>query len=322
MTKPLISVVSPVYNEALVVVELMERLGKVADELRDRFEFEFILVDDGSRDDSVAVIKSILGRESRLRLLELRRNYGQTSALQAGLDAARGDFVVTLDSDLQHLPEEIPQFLAKLEEGYDMVCGWRRNRVEGLIRRWPSQAANWLLRVITALPFHDFGTTFRAYRRDSIKDLRLYGEFHRFIPALAHDLGARITEIPITNVLRRTGRSNYGIGRTVGVFLDLIVLLFFIRYLDRPMRAFGKLGLLCAFIGITIIIFLMVMAHIFDVAMFKERPGWLLLGVMLILTSVQLFVAGILGEILIRIHYGQGDRRVYRIRGSWNSQSK
>jgi glycosyltransferase involved in cell wall biosynthesis len=314
MTPTRLSIIAPVFDEQASIEEFVRRVLAVADTIRDRYDSEVILVDDGSRDKSLEIMKSLALHEPRLRIIELRRNYGQTAALQAGLDAAGGEVVVTLDADTQHFPEEIPAFLAKLEEGYDIVCGWRHQRAEGALRRWPSRAANWLIRRIARLDIHDFGTTFRAYRAEIIKDLRLYGEFHRFIPALGKDLGAKITELPIRNIERPAGHSKYGLGRTVGVFLDLIVLFFFVRYIDRPMRAFGKLGLFVCGIGSLILTVLVVYAYTFGVPAVRERQGWFLIAIMLLVSSVQIFFVGILAELIIRIHYAQGDRRVYTVR--------
>jgi len=253
MTRPLVSIVAPVYNEEAIIGEFVSRLQAVADGLRDRYDFEIILVDDGSADASLARLKELARQEPRLRVLELRRNYGQTAALQAGFDAARGEILLSLDSDLQHFPEDIPQFLDTLEQGYEVVCGWRHRRAEGIVRRWPSRVANVLLRALSGVDIHDFGTTFRAYRAELVKELRLLGDFHRYIPALARQAGGRITEIPIRNVVRPAGQSSYGLGRTVGVSLDLVLLYFLMRYMDRPLRAFGQLALLAATVGATIL---------------------------------------------------------------------
>ncbi len=310
----LVSIIAPVYDEAALVGEFIERTRRALEPLDARYRFEIILVNDGSRDGSLDVMKSHLDEDPRLRVVDLARNYGQTAALQAGLDAARGDIFVTLDVDLQHFPEEIPRFLETLDEGYDMVCGWRHARAEGVSRRWPSRAANLLIRAISGLRLHDFGTTFRAYRAELAREMRLFGEFHRYIPVLGHLAGGRITEIPITNVERSAGKSKYGLGRSQGVFLDLLVLLFFARFLDRPMRAFGALGLLAFTTGAGILAFLVGYSYLYDVATVRERSGWYLMSIMLLLASVQITTTGLLAEILVRVHYGIGDRRVYRVR--------
>jgi glycosyltransferase involved in cell wall biosynthesis len=320
MTRPLVSVVAPVYNEEAVIDEFVSRLRTVADGLRERYEFEIILVDDGSRDGSLARLKDLARQEPRLRVLELRRNYGQTAALQAGFDAARGEVLLSLDSDLQHFPEDIPPFLDTLEQGYEVVCGWRRDRAEGIVRRWPSRAANVLLRALSGLDIHDFGTTFRAYRAELVKELRLLGDFHRYIPALARQAGGRITEIPIRNVVRPAGQSSYGLGRTVGVSLDLVLLYFLSRYMDRPLRAFGQLALVAATAGATILTVLLLVAWVSGVPTVREHSGWFLISILLLLASVQILMTGILAEILVRVLFGMGDRRVYAVRREWRGE--
>jgi glycosyltransferase involved in cell wall biosynthesis len=316
-----VSVVAPVYNEDAIIGQFVERVSKAADSVAGTYDAEFVLVDDGSTDGSLARMKELAKKEPRLRVVELRRNYGQTAALQAGLDAARGDILVTMDSDLQHFPEEIPAFLAKLAEGYDVVCGWRHQRQEGIIRRWPSRVANLIIRRESGISIHDFGTTFRAYRADVVKELRLFGEFHRYVPVLAHMAGAKMTEIPIENVERSTGRSNYGVGRTFGVMLDLCVLHFMNRYMDRPMRAFGAISAIGFAVAGSIVVYLLGYAWIYNVAdMVRLRSGWFLTAIMIALASVQVLLTGILAEILMRVHYAQGDRRVYSVRREWSGK--
>jgi len=311
---PTVSVIAPVYDEAPLIREFLDRTRKALAPLEGRYRFEIVLVNDGSRDQSLEIMESCLAGEPRLRIVDLARNYGQTAALQAGLDSARGEIFVTLDADLQHFPEEIPRFLEGIEQGYDMVCGWRHHRAEGIGRRWPSRVANWLIRGISGLRLHDFGTTFRAYRSDLARELRLFGEFHRYVPVLGSAAGARILEIPIENVERPAGRSKYGLGRTRGVFLDLIVLLFLARYLDRPMRVFGALGLLGLTAGGGILAFLLAYAYLYNVPTVRLYSGWFLMSIMLLLASIQIILTGILAEILVRVHFGVGDRRVYRVR--------
>lgn len=318
MKKKLVSIIAPVYNEEDVIEEFVKRISACIDHLKKQYSFEIILVNDGSLDGSLEIIKGLTKEEKRLRVIELRRNYGQTPAIQAGLDAAGGEILITMDADLQHFPEEIPQFLEKLEEGYDMVCGWRHQRAEGIIRRWPSRVANYFIRSISKLDIHDFGTTYRAYQADMVKDLKLFGEFHRYIPALGQSKGGKITEIPIQNIERPKGKSSYGIGRTSGVFLDLILLYFLVRYMDRPMRAFGKVGIILFAVGISILTVLMVYAYTYNIPAVREHSGWFLMSIMLILVSGQVILSGIIAEILVRIHYSQEGRRIYDIRQEWN----
>lgn len=314
MNRPLVSVVAPMYNEAAAIEEFIERVTLATSGVLQNYEFEVVIVDDSSRDCSRDIVRKLICKEPRLRLIELSRRFGQTQAIQAGVDAANGSIVVTLDSDLQHAPEDIPRFLKKLDEGYDMVCGWRRQRSEGRCRRWPSAAANFFIRAISGLPIHDFGTTFRACRMDLAKDIRLLGEFHRFIPALGYDLGARITEIPIEDAGRSGGRSKYGLSRTFGVALDLLLLYFFTHYMDRPMRAFGKVAFATFSAGAAIVVWLIIYAYSRSFRSVQEHSGWFLIGLVLIITSVQVLMAGIIAEILVRLHYGTGGHRFYRVR--------
>lgn len=315
-----ISIIAPVYNEEAVIAEFIERMMAVITPLESEHEFEVILVDDGSRDRSLELMKTLARNDKRLRVIELRRNYGQTPALQAGLDAAKGEIVISLDADLQHFPEEIPQFLNKLAEGYDVVCGWRHQRNEGMIRRYPSRAANYLIRRISGLTIHDIGTTFRAYRAEFVSELRLLGEFHRFLPVLITHIGGRITEIPVQNIERPAGKSNYGIGRTFGVLLDLVLLQFLLHYFDRPLRLFGKIATPLLMLGIGIIGVLVVYAYLTGIQAVLEHIGWFIFSLIFILIAVQILLTGILAEVMIRVFYAHDDQRVYRIRHEWNAQ--
>jgi len=316
---PLISIVAPVFNEAASLPELVRRIAETVRSLQERYAFEILLVDDGSTDGSLEVAKTLVAGESRLRIIELRRNFGQTAALQAGLDAANGDILISMDSDLQHFPEDIPQLVAKLEEGYDLVCGWRHDRKEGVLRRWPSRAANLVIRRISHLDVQDFGTTFRAYRADLIRHMRLLGEQHRFVPALAEMVGARITEVKIRNIERPFGESSYGLGRTLGVLLDITFLFFSIRYLNRPLRAFGTIAMLLALLGVSIAAWLLGYSFLTGVATVREHSGWFILAAFLLLSSLQLMLVGILAEVLVRIYYRLGGSEAYVIRREWKA---
>src|SRR5262249_19423507 len=205
---------------------------------------EMVFVEDGSKANSCKVLSEIYEHDRRVNVVRLRRNFGQTAALKAGFDFARGEVVISMDGDLQHDPGEIPCFLEKIEEGYDLVSGWRHQRRDHwLMRRIPSAAANWLMAKLSGIELHDFGTTFKAYRREILQEIQLYGELHRFIPALASSVGARIAEVPISNPDRKSGKSNYGLGRTIRVFFDLIMVKFLLDYSTRPLQFFGLLGL-------------------------------------------------------------------------------
>ena len=314
----LVSIVAPVYNEAATLGEFTARLVAATRTLERRYQFEFVLVDDGSTDTTLELAKGLIDVEPRLRVVELRRNFGQTAALQAGLSAARGDLVISMDSDLQHFPEDLPLFLNKIEEGYDLVCGWRHDRQEGVLRRWPSRAANLLIRLISGLRIHDVGTTFRAYRADLVNELQLVGEQHRFVPVLAALIGARVTEVKIQNIERPAGQSNYGLGRTVNVFLDIMYLYFARFYFARPLKAFGKIGLLLIATGVAISGSLVIYSAATSTSMLRERGGWFLLSSLLMLGGLQTVLTGILAEILVRIYYQSGQRQQAYVRREWN----
>ena len=320
-TPPLVSIVAPTYNEAATLPEFVARLAAVAARLADRYLFEFIVVDDGSTDGTLERAKTLLADEPRLRVVELRRNFGQTAALQAGLGAARGDLVVSMDADLQHFPEDLPLLLDKIEDGFDLVCGWRHDRQEGLLRRWPSLAANALIRFVSGLRIHDVGTTYRAYRSDLVQELQLLGEQHRFVPVLASLVGARVAEVPIQNIERPAGRSNYGLGRTVNVFLDIVYLYFTRFYFARPLKAFGKIGLLLILAGFAISGFLVGYSWATGTPTIRERGGWFLLSSLLMLGGLQTVLTGILAEILVRIYYRAGQTQQAYVRREWNRDS-
>jgi glycosyltransferase involved in cell wall biosynthesis len=247
-------------------------------------------------------------------VVKLRRNFGQTSALAAGFDHAEGDFVLAMDGDLQHDPREIPNFLEKLEEGYDVVSGWRKARIDNFVmRRFPSRCANWLMAKLSGVDIHDFGTTFKAYRREVIHHIPLYGEMHRFIPALAAWYGASICEIPITNVHRERGKSHYGIGRTFRVFFDLLTIRFLLKYMTRPLHFFGLFGALGILGGGGISAFLaglkiFTTQHVMD----QHGPLFVIAGV-LILGGIQLLAIGLLGELQVRHYHTATQRAPYTI---------
>lgn len=309
-----VSVVVPVFNEARTLPELMLRLASVADALRSRYVFEFILVDDGSHDETVHVSERLALADPRITLVALRRNYGQTAALQVGFEHAQGSVVISMDGDLQHFPEDIPQFLARIEDGYDVVCGWRADRQEGLRRRWPSTAANWLVRRLTGLGIHDVGTTFRAYRSDVVHQLRLLGEHHRFIPVLATNLGARLTEVRIQNIGRPVGNSNYGLSRTFNVLLDIIFLVFYVKYLDRPIRVFGRLALGTLALSGVIMAVLAYISLAYGVPVVRERSGWFLLALVLFVSGIQFLLFGLVSEVVVRMFFYPGQVKPYLVR--------
>src|SRR6266436_3027837 len=245
---PKYSIVVPFHNEEENVTTLYDRLTAVMEATGESFEIVF--VDDGSTDGTFRLLREIIAVDSRVAVVKLRRNFGQTSALAAGFDHATGEYIIAMDGDLQHDPDDIPLFLEKVAEGYDVVSGWRKRRIDNYVmRRFPSRVANWLMAKLSGVDIHDFGTTFKAYRRELIEQVPLYGELHRFIPALASWHGATICEIPIKNVNRERGVSHYGIGRTFRVFFDLLTIRFLLRYLSRPLHFFGTFGMLSVLLG-------------------------------------------------------------------------
>ncbi len=321
MTESLVSIVAPLFNEASTLVEFLGRLVKATGAVGPRYEFEFVLVDDGSTDGSLELAKSLIIREPRLRVIELRRNFGQTAALQVGLAAARGELIISMDSDLQHFPEDLPLFVEQIENGFDLVCGWRYQRQEGKVRRWPSRAANRLIRATSGLTIHDIGTTFRAYRSDLVAQLQLLGEQHRFVPVLASLVGAKVTEVKIRNIERLAGHSNYGLGRTVSVLLDIVYLYFSRYYLLRPLKAFGQIGLLLAATGAGIAGSLIGYSLLTGAPTVRERGGWFLLSSLLLLGGLQTILTGILAEILVRIYYQSSHTQQGFVRREWNRES-
>ena len=307
------SIVIPLFNEERSVRPLHSRIVAAMEEFSD--PYQIIFIDDGSRDDTYNIVSEICEEDSRVVLIRLRKNFGQTAALKAGFDFARGEVIISMDGDLQHDPAEIPAFIAKLEEGYDIVSGWRYERQDNwLMRRVPSRIANWLLARLSGLDLHDFGTTFKAYRAEAIKDLPLYGDSHRFIPALASWSGATIAEIPIKNINRQAGKSNYGIGRTLTVFLDLISLKFLLDYSTKPLQLFGSWGLLSSGLGIAAGFFLLYEKLFQHVHIMQEHGPMLFAAVLLIVCGVQLISLGLIGEMLSRTYYESQRKPTYAVR--------
>jgi glycosyltransferase involved in cell wall biosynthesis len=317
----LISIVAPVYNESATLPEFVRRIGAVCDTLQPRYTSEIVLVDDGSTDNTLEVARNLITVEPRLRVIELRRNFGQTAALQAGLSCATGEFVISMDSDLQHFPEDIPLFVEQAERGFDLVCGWRKDRQENALRRWPSRVANLMIKRVIGVNLHDFGTTFRLYRSDLLSHISLIGEEHRLVPAIAHMVGARITEIPIQNIERPVGTSNYGIGRTFGVALDILFLYFSRFYAQRPLRVFGKVAVGLLIPGLLIAAALLAINIATGEPTTRTRSGWFLLSALMVLSSLQVLLTGILAEVLARIFYRTGTGESFVVRREWNASA-
>jgi len=310
---PKYSIVIPFHNEEENVTVLYARLKQVMEQVGESFELVF--VDDGSDDRTCNLMSEIAAVDSRVLIIKLRRNFGQTSALAAGFDHATGEFILSMDGDLQHDPSEIPLFLEKLEEGYDVVSGWRKERVDNFVmRRIPSRCANWLMAKLSGVPIHDFGTTFKAYRREVIQNIPLYGEMHRFIPALASWYGASICEIPIKNVPRERGKSHYGIARTFGVFFDLLTIRFLLRHMNRPLHFFGGFGTLSILAGSCMAALLLGM-KILDPHqdVMRHHGPMFVIGSVLIVSGFQLLAIGLLGELQVRLFYAGRQRTPYSI---------
>jgi glycosyltransferase involved in cell wall biosynthesis len=308
----MISAVVPMFNEAGNAAPLIDEISRTLEALgRD---YEIVVVDDGSRDGTGEVLRELKHRYPRLRVIFLRRNFGQTAALQAGIEHARGEILVTLDGDGENDPADIPKLLERLEPGIDMVCGWRVERWKGafLTRRLPSEAANRIIAWATKVPLHDFGCTLKAFRRDLASGLKLYGEMHRFVPAIAHDLGARIVEVPVSYRPRRYGQSKYGLSRMVRVILDLLTVKFLSSFKTRPIQVFGLWGLVAVAIGTLWTAWLVVERQLFGVPM-GNRPQ-LFLAVLAILGGLQFISLGLLGEMLARTYHESQGKPVYGIR--------
>jgi glycosyltransferase involved in cell wall biosynthesis len=316
-----LSIVVPVYNEQECVEMLCENLHDALSKL-DR-TYEVILVDDGSTDRTWVLLTECLAKYPHMRALRFRRNFGQTAAMSAGFHHALGAVVITLDADLQNDPTDIPRLLEKMESGVDVVSGWRKHRQDPFLnRRLPSIIANWLISKITGVYLHDYGCTLKAYRREVIQDVHLYGEMHRFIPALASWVGGTVAEVPVGHHARRYGQSKYGISRTFRVILDLITVKFLLRYSLGPMQMFGKIALFFLIPGLLLFLVMVLgqLSHIFfgtDLAAgLVKRPFWIISSMMLMILSVQFISMGLLAEIQIRTYHESQGKRTYVIRES------
>jgi len=306
-----LSVVIPVYNEEESLPRLLEELHAAL--AGTGLMYELVLVDDGSRDRSFEVLKAAATTDPALHVVRFRRNFGQTAALQAGIDAARGRRVVLMDADLQNDPKDIPAMLAQLDAGHDLVAGWRADRKDTFInRRLPSIVANWIIGRVTGVRLHDYGCTLKAMDAEVAKSLRLYGEMHRFIPAIANWTGVRLVEMKVNHRARVFGTTKYGIGRTLRVVLDLITVRFMQQYLVKPMQVFGLGGLLAGGVGFAICAWLAVERIVFGSPL-ADRP-LLLLGALLIMVGVQLVSLGLVADLLARTYHEAQDKRAYHVR--------
>ena len=307
-----VSIVVPFHNEEPNVIELYGSLQDVMEELG--CDYQFVFVDDGSTDHTYKLLKDLAEIDRHVIAVRLRRNFGQTGALAAGFAHSTGDYVIAMDGDLQHDPAEIPAFLAKIEEGYDIVSGWRSHRIDNLLlRKVPSRCANWLMAKLSGVNIHDFGTTFKAYRGDLLRQLPLYGEMHRFIPAIASAYGASICEIPIQNKHRKHGESHYNIARTFRVFFDLMTIRFLLRYMSRPLHFFGRLGAINMGLGSAVALWLLMWKLITGIDVLQQHGLLLVFAAVLILVGLHLIALGLLGELQVWQYFNRSERRPYTV---------
>lgn len=307
-----LSLVIPVYNEKDNLPLLMDAILSALTPLKKKWEVVF--VDDGSEDDSLAVLENLVGKyPEHVRVIVFRRNFGQTSAIAAGIDHSNGDTIVLLDADMQNDPADIPMLLAKLDEGYDLVSGWRKDRKDNRFTRTiPSNLANGLISRVTGVHLHDYGCTLKAYRREALAGFRLYGEMHRFIPVFAHAVGAKITEIPVRHHPRRFGVAKYGLERTVKVILDLLTVKFLLDYSHKPMRLFGGAGTLLILFGGVDLLYLFIRRTWWDVPVFSSPL--LQVGVMFVILGFQSILMGLIAEQLSRTYHESQSKPTYTIR--------
>jgi glycosyltransferase involved in cell wall biosynthesis len=314
-----VSFVIPVYNEEENIPDLYKELAAAGEKLNGPYEVVFI--DDGSTDGSFPALRKIQAHDPRVKIIRLRKNFGQTAALSAGFDHARGEIILTLDADLQNDPNDAPLLVAKIREGYDIVSGWRLKRKDKLFsRRLPSQVANWVISGITRVKLHDYGCTLKAFRREVVQHIKLYGEMHRFIPAIASTLGVAIAEVPVNHRPRVHGKSKYNITKSIRVFLDLLTVKFLLSYSTRPLQIFGLFGLLAGLVGGVLAVALSYQRLILKVGI-ANRP-LLLLAVLLIVIGIQFITMGLLGEIIVRTYHESVEKHIYAVREVIDSEQE
>lgn len=314
-----ISVVIPVYNEEENLALLYDELTEVMKTL-DR-PYEILFVDDGSKDTSLSILQSMQEADPKVVVVQFRRNFGQTAAMSAGFDFSSGDVIITMDGDLQNDPRDIPKFLEKIEEGFDVVTGWRHERKDKFLsRRLPSIIANKIISWTTGVALHDYGCTLKAFRKEVIKNIRLYGEMHRFIPAIASGMGISFTEIKVNHRARRFGTSKYGISRTIRVVLDLITVKFLLSYATRPIQIFGLLGVISGTAGFLLALVMTIQRQFFDVPL-SDRP-LLLLAIVLIFIGIQFVSIGLIGELQARTYHESQEKPVYYVKEVFGFQQQ
>lgn len=305
-----LSVVVPIYNERESIGKLYEKLEKILPGLN--LKYEVLLIDDGSMDDTYSQLLKIHRKNKLFKIIRFRKNFGQTAAMNAGFDYANGKVIITLDADLQNDPRDIPVLLRKLNEGYDIVSGWRKNRKDKAIRRFPSTVANKIISKLTGVHLHDYGCTLKAYRKEVIDNINLYGEMHRYIPAIASWMGVRVAEVPVIHHGRKYGKSKYGISRTMKVILDIITVKFLLSYSQSPIQVFGLLGLFSAAAGFFITAYLIVMRIFFNQSL-SNRPLFIL-SIFMVFIGIQLITMGLLAEVLMRVYHEVQNKSIYVIR--------
>ncbi|MEW6730451.1 MAG: glycosyltransferase family 2 protein [Acidobacteriota bacterium] len=310
VVQPYLSIIIPVYNEEENLPPLQRHLNEILAQLN--FDYEIIYVDDGSRDGSFTILRQLALTDERVKVIKLRKNYGQTAAMSAAIDAARGEVIIPLDADLQNDPQDIPRLLEKIQEGYDVVSGWRKHRQDTFVtRKLPSMLANRLISSVTGVHLHDYGCSLKAYRAEILKDVRLYGEMHRFIPAFSAWEGARVTEVAVTHHPRVAGKSKYGLSRTIKVFLDLMVVKFLGDYAKRPIHIFGSVGLMLCLGGM-----LSALVTLYEKYMYSHyvhRNPLILLAVFLFILGVQSIMMGLLAELGIRTYHESQNKKIYTV---------
>lgn len=309
-----LSIIMPVYNEEGSIQELYSEIKTVLGRLSS--DCEIIAVNDGSEDRSFGILKSIAANDQNFKVINFGRNYGQTAAISAGIDACQGDIVIPLDADLQNDPNDIPQFLEKINDGFDVVSGWREDRKDSLSRRLPSQLANKLISFVTQVKLHDYGCTMKAYKREIIKEIKFYGEMHRFMPAYAAWHGAKIAEIAVNHRPRKYGKAKYGLSRVFKIILDLLTVKFLMAYMVKPMHFFGRAGLILLFLGFLSGLTTLIFKFILDISLTSTQLP--LLTVFLIIIGIQFILMGFLAEIIIRIYYEPRGKSFYSIKEKIN----
>ncbi len=309
----MLSIVVPVHNEEHSILPLYDRLTSVL--IAGRQPYEILFIDDASSDRTAELLANLVETDAHLKVIRLRRNFGQTAALSAGFHEAAGDIIIAMDGDLQHAPEDIPALLSKLDEGFDIASGWRKERIDNAItRKIPSKIANWMMSKACGIDLRDFGTTFKAYRADVLKDVHLYGELHRFIPALASFYGARVAEVPIQNPPRIAGESHYGLSRTFRVLFDILTIRFLLRYFTRPMHFFGSIGLMGTTAGGLMLGYCLVVKLFLRLDIIQEHGPMMIAGSLLLLAGLMMFSTGLIGELVMRTYFESQDRRIYAVR--------